>query len=123
MSIPGTFVHHDLTVADAPGVRDFYAGVVGWAPSPLSMEQHDDYVMSAADGTPVAGVCRAVGENADLPPQWLAYVAVPDVPAAAQRCVQLGGEVVAGPKGTGPGSYVVVRDPAGAVLALTEPGE
>ncbi|WP_219412842.1 VOC family protein [Pseudonocardia nigra] len=113
----GTFVHLDLTVPDAPGLRDFYADVVGWKPEPLG----DDWMMLAADGTPAAGVCHARGENADLPPQWLAYIAVDDLDASLAAATRRGGEIVAGPKGEGPGSYAVIRDPAGAVLALIRP--
>jgi hypothetical protein len=113
----GMFVHLDLTVPDAPGIRDFYADVVGWSPEPLG----EDWMMLALDAPPAAGVCLARGENADLPPQWLAYVAVPDLETSLAAAVARGGQVVAGPKGEGPGSYAVIRDPAGAVLALTVP--
>lgn len=113
----GTVMHLDLTVPDAPAVRDFYADVIGWTPEPLG----DDWMMLAPDGTPAAGICHARGENADLPPQWLAYIAVDDLAAAVQQVTAAGGAVVAGPKGDGPGSYAVVRDPAGAVLALMQP--
>ncbi|GAA3933884.1 hypothetical protein GCM10023085_14000 [Actinomadura viridis] len=36
------------------------------------------------------------------------------------RCAELGGAVVSGPKGQGPGAYCVIQDPAGAVLALMQ---
>ena len=111
---PGTVVHLDLTVPDAPAVRDFYADVIGWTPEPLE----GDWMMLAPDGTPAAGICHARGENADLPPQWLAYIAVDDLDASLAAVRARGGEVVAGPKGEGQGAYAVIRDPAGAVLAL-----
>ena len=71
----------------------------------------------------VAGVCHARGSNAGLSPQWLVYITVADLDASLARCRELGGEVLAGPKGK-PGSqrYAVIRDPAGAVAALYEPG-
>ena len=115
---PGTFVHLDLTVPDAPGMRDFYSAVVGWKPEPLG----EDWMMLAPDGTPVTGICHARGENADLPPQWLAYIAVDDLDACLAAAVEHGGEVVAGPKGEGEGGYAVIRDPEGAVLALIRRG-
>lgn len=112
----GTVVHVDLTVPDAAAAREFYATVVGWTPEPVD----GDWVMYAPDGTPAAAICHTRGENADLPPQWLAYVEVADLAAAVAAVDGVGGAVVAGPKGTGPGAYVVVRDPAGAVLALVQ---
>ncbi|MDG4763962.1 VOC family protein [Solwaraspora sp. WMMD406] len=118
----GTVVGFDLTVQDADRVRDFYAEVIGWSPMPLDMGGYSDYFMMSPAGTPVAGVCHARGGNADLPPQWLSYVCVEDLDASIKRAVELGGEVVAGPKGTAPEArFVVIRDPAGAVLALREP--
>ena len=60
---PGTISWQDLTVADADGVRDFYEAVAGWTPEPLSMGAYSDFVMNAADGTPVAGICHARAGN------------------------------------------------------------
>ena len=42
--------------------------------------------------------------------------------ASAERCVELGGRLVVPPKEMGGhGSYCVIEDPAGAVVALFEP--
>jgi predicted enzyme related to lactoylglutathione lyase len=41
----------DLTVPDAPRLRDFYQAVVGWRASDLDMGGYADYVMQQpADG-------------------------------------------------------------------------
>jgi hypothetical protein len=119
----GTVGWIDLTVADATAVRDFYSQVMGWAPSPVPMGGYDDYTMVApGTGEPAAGICHARGSNADLPPQWLIYITVADVDASASRCVELGGKVLAGPRGMGSyGRYCVIQDPAGAVAALFAP--
>lgn len=116
----GTIVGLDLTVADAPGIRDFYAEVVGWQPEPLNMGQYDDYMMLAPDGAPVAGVCHKAGGNADLPAQWITYVAVDDLPTSLAQVTAHGGEVVRAPSGTGPGGFALIKDPAGATLALMQ---
>ncbi len=117
----GAIAWTDLTVPDAPAVRDFYAGVIGWTPSDVDMGGYSDFNMNRADGTPVAGVCHARGVNADLPPQWLIYVRVADLDASLAQCRALGGAIVAGPRGFGPTSrYAVIRDPAGAAAALFE---
>ena len=113
----------DLTVPDAEAVRDFYTRVTGWQAQPLNMGEYSDYVMVARDGSGVAGVCHARGSNADLPPQWLVYIVVEDVDAAAAECARLGGTVVAGPRPMGGGRFCVIRDPAGAVCALFAPPE
>ena len=114
----GTIGWTDLTVPDASALRTFYEAVAGWTAAPLDMGGYEDFVMQAPDGTPVAGVCHARGSNAALPPQWLVYITVPDVAAAAERCTELGGTVLVAPRRAGPGTFCVIRDPAGAVSAL-----
>jgi uncharacterized protein len=116
---PGSIVWTDLTVKDAASVRDFYREVVGWEAAPQTMGDYDDFNMlpSGAE-TPVAGICHARGANANLPAQWLVYVQVEDVEASAKRAQKLGGAVLDGPRGMGSLRFCVIRDPAGAVLAL-----
>jgi predicted enzyme related to lactoylglutathione lyase len=109
----------DLTVPEASRVRDFYAEVIGWRPSPVDMGGYDDYnMLPPTSDQPVAGVCHARGMNQELPAQWLVYVTVADVDRAAAACTAHGGEVVVAPRSLGGGRFCVIRDPAGAVLAL-----
>lgn len=115
----GTIAWHDLTVPDANAVRDFYAAVAGWKPEPVDMGGYSDFNMiPLGGGPPAAGVCWRRGVNSDLPVQWLMYIVVPDVDAAAVTCRQHGGEVIVGARDMGPGRFCVIRDPAGAVCAL-----
>jgi predicted enzyme related to lactoylglutathione lyase len=117
----GSVVWVDLTVADAEGIRDFYREVVGWRPEPVDMGEYEDYNMTIpASGKPAVGVCHARDTNANVPPAWLIYVAVPDVTASAQRCVELGGKIMDGPRLMGPSLFCAIQDPAGAMLALYE---
>ena len=120
---PGTIVWTDLTVSNAEELRDFYSKVVGWEPAPVDMGEYSDFGMNAPNtGTPVSGVCHARGPNENLPPQWLIYVTVKSLDQSIARCNELGGEIIAGPKSMGShGRYCVIRDPAGAVMALIEP--
>jgi predicted enzyme related to lactoylglutathione lyase len=120
---PGAAVWFDLTVPDAAQVRDFYASVVGWEPEPLDMGGYSDFIMKSPAGAGVAGVCHARGDNADLPAQWLTYVVVPSLEASLERCRAGGGEVVTEIKGLGGTQrYAVIRDPAGAYMALMQIG-
>ena len=115
----GTIAWHDLTVGNAENFRDFYRDVVGWRPEPVSMGEYDDYNMVApSTGDPAAGVCHARGSNADLPAVWLVYIIVDDLEAAMTKCESLGGQVIRRPAKPGPGTFCVIRDPAGAVCAL-----
>jgi len=113
----------DLTVPDAPKLRDFYKEVVGWESEDFEMEDYSDYVMKTAPtGRPVAGICHAKGPNANLPPQWLVYITVADMTASAKACEELGGELLTPVQGVdGQGKFCVIKDPAGAIAALFEP--
>ena len=120
MPPPGTIGWMDLTVPDAPLVRDFYQAVAGWSAVPLSMGDYDDFVMlRAGSDEPIAGVCHARGVNADIPPQWLLYIVVADLDVALAEALARGGSVVRAPTPmSAQGRFVVLRDPAGAVVAL-----
>lgn len=118
----GTIAWTDLTVPNAAEVRDFYAAVVGWTAAPVAMGGYDDYCMNRPDtDDTVAGICHARGSNANVPPQWLIYILVPDVAAAAKMCTERGGTVVDGPRSAGGKQFCIIRDPAGAVAGLIEP--
>ena len=118
----GAVVWTDLTVENAAEVRDFYGQVIGWSFTALDMGGYDDFVMkNPLNGKTIAGVCHAKGPNAKLPPQWLIYVRVDDIGRCVQRCTELGGEVVDGPREMGGETFCVIRDPAGAVCALMGP--
>lgn len=118
---PGSIAWTDLTVENADAVRDFYRAVVGWEVSEVDMGGYSDYCMNRpGDGVTVAGVCHARGENADLPPVWLIYVTVPDLEESLATCVARGGSVLKPPFEVGAARAAVIRDPAGAAVALYE---
>lgn len=115
----------DLTVPNAQKIRDFYQRVIGWSAQGLSMGDYDDYCMNLpGNGETVAGICHARGVNADFPPVWLIYINVADLDESIANCRKLGGQLISGPRDMGPqGRYCVIKDPAGAPVALFEPAE
>lgn len=113
----------DLTVEEAPVIRDFYAKVVGWTPENVSMGDYSDFNMTMPEsGDPAAGICHARGDNAELPSQWLIYITVADVDKSAEVCRESGGKVIVGPKAMGGGKLCVIEDPNGSVAALYQSG-
>ena len=118
MSQPvGTIGWCDLTVPDADSVRDFYKSVVGWTADAVDLGDYSDYCMMAAGKKDaVAGICHARGPNADVPPVWLMYIIVADLPASLKAVAAGGGTVLRGPTG----NMAVIRDPAGAICAIIE---
>ena len=120
----GSIVWRDLTVPHAEDIRDFYQKVVGWATTPISMGDYDDFEIKLPHNQEtIAGICHARGANAHLPPQWLMYISVADVAASAQRCIERGGKILDGPRPLGNQPFCVIQDPAGAALALVGPSE
>jgi len=120
--MPGKIGWIDLTVADAEAVRDFYQSVTGWTPSGIDMGGYHDFCMHPpGEAQPVAGICHARGNNADVPPVWLVYITVDDLDESVRRCESLGGKVRVAVREMGTmGRYCVIEDPAGAVAALFE---
>jgi predicted enzyme related to lactoylglutathione lyase len=120
----GTVGWMDLTVPDAVAVKDFYAAVTGWEPSPVNMGDYEDFCMAPSGSGPVAGVCHARGSNASLPPVWLIYITVADLDVSLAQVESKGGKIVRPATGMGGyGRYAVVQDPAGAISALFEPAK
>lgn len=118
----GKIIWTDLTVPNAGQVRDFYANVVGLTSQDVPVDDHTDYTLTAADGSPVVGVCHALGDNAALPPQWLVYFSVADLDASLKEVEARGGKRLTGIRGGGGVRFCVIQDPAGAVCALMEMG-
>lgn len=117
---PGLVQWFDLTVDDAPGLRDFYQDVVGWDFQPAPVADYEDWCM-LSEGKLVTGICHRKGDNQNMPSMWLIYINVEDLEESLSRCTELGGEILDGPRHQeGHGTLAVIKDPAGAVCALFE---
>ncbi len=111
----------DLTVLNAIEVRDFYKHVVGWKHTDVPCGDHSDFcVGDDPENNPVAGICHALGENRNMPPQWLIYIVVADIDESIRQCEANGGTVEIPIRSASGGQIAVIRDPAGAVCALYE---
>lgn len=120
---PGTIGWIDLTVENAEQIKGFYSKVVGWEPTAVDMGGYADFNMNQpGTDNPIAGVCHARGTNVGLPAQWMIYIVVENLDFSVETCTELGGALLVEPKGMGGhGRYCVIKDPAGAVVALFEP--
>lgn len=116
---PGLVGWVDLTVDNAPEVRDFYRAVIGWEYREVPMDEgYADYSMTTMEGQDVTGICHARGPNEGLPAQWLVYFTVADLDLAVSEARARGGALLRAPFEMDAGRYAVIRDPAGAVCAL-----
>ena len=112
----------DLTVDDAPAIRDFYCQIAGWQWTPVAMDGYEDFCVGPDRESPVAGICHRRGLNAGVPPQWLIYISVADLDRSQSECLRLGGRIIGPPREMGAyGTLCIVEDPAGAVVALIQP--
>jgi len=111
----------DLTVDNADQVQKFYQSVIGFKSKAFPMGNYNDYVLtSPIDPDKSFGVCHAKGTNSGLPAQWLLYFNVDDINKSIQQCIELGGSVIKEKSETDDYYMCVIKDPAGAVVALIE---
>lgn len=109
----------DLTVPDAGHLQKFYTSVVGWSSNDVDMGSYSDFNLNLpGTNDTIAGVCHSRDSNANIPSQWLIYVRVESVADSAEKCKKLGGEILDGPRRMGGSNFCVIKDPAGAVMAL-----
>lgn len=87
------------------------------------MGDYNDYTMMDSEGEEVAGVCHLRGVNMGIPPVWMLYVAVEDLDEALAKVALAGGSVVTGVRDMGSHRMAVIKDPAGAMLALSQETE
>jgi predicted enzyme related to lactoylglutathione lyase len=116
----GRFVWYGLMTTDIAAARTFYAKVMGWSTQDAS-PPGGAYFLFFAGKSLVSGLmelpadARAMG----VPPNWIGYVAVDDVDAAAARLVALGGTVHIPPTDApGISRFAIVSDPQRARFVL-----
>lgn len=125
-SAEGTPAWFELSVADPDAALAFYEAVADWrvAPSPIPGQGEDR--IAEADGTPVAGIRRAMPGAPGLS-GWTVHFATRDVDAMIARVVDLGGRIRSGPVDIPQvGRVALVSDPQDVVFAVMNtpsPGE
>ena len=114
-----TFCWIDLGTGDAPGAKAFYGGLLGWEFDDLPAGEQGTYAICRLGGKAVAGLY----DLAEVP-GWGSYIKVADVDRATERARELGAEMLVEPfAAPGGGRVATVRDPAGATVSLSRPGE
>lgn len=106
---------HDVRTTDLAASRRFYTELFGW---PVT-DTPAGPLLGDQDG--VWGGFTPLPAGDPRPPQWIPYVPVTDVDAAARHAVALGARIVKPRTDLPPGSVVVVTEPGGATLALWQP--
>jgi predicted enzyme related to lactoylglutathione lyase len=114
----GRFAWHELHTTDRARAQKFYAQLVGWEIKEFPMGPGEVYAMCLLNGKDIGGITKSK-ETADVPPHWLAYIAVDNVDASAAKATELRAKVLNPPMDIpNAGRFAVVADPQGAVFAL-----
>jgi len=119
VNVPGALTWNDLVTTDIDDAERFYGALFGWTLE-AAWEDPPYEVIHLDDGRPNGGM--VVAEEGQ-PPAWLAYFASDDVVATAARAEAAGAAVVNGPTDVPAGTFVVLRDPQGAVFCLFGGGD
>lgn len=120
-STKGRFVWHELMTRDPVAAQDFYTKVIGWGTQKFEGSPAGDYTMWMIGDTPVGGVMKLPESAAAMgaPPNWLAYVEVPDVDETVALAQRLGGKALVPAEDIADvGRFAVLQDPQGGVFAI-----
>jgi predicted enzyme related to lactoylglutathione lyase len=127
MPANGAFCWNELATTDLDAAQNFYKALLGWeikeGGAPGGGMRYNEIVVG---GQHVGGIYQMGAEceggesgGPQMPPHWMAYVAVDDVDASAAKVVELGGTVRVGPMDIpNVGRFCVITDPTGAGLSL-----
>jgi uncharacterized protein len=116
----GRFVWHELMTPDPAAAEAFYKEVVGWGTVRSDMPGME-YTMWTAGERPIGGLMKTTPDAAAMgaPPNWLAYIEVPDADATVGQAEKLGGKVLVPIQAIDQvGRFAVLQDPQGAVFAV-----
>ncbi|WP_346959426.1 VOC family protein [uncultured Arthrobacter sp.] len=111
---PNCWAMSSLHTTDVGRAQAFYGAMFGWE---LKAVPHAAFSLWLRSGRVVAVVTATDG--AEVPPHWSVNFAVRDADATAERAVALGGSVLMAPTDTPGFRSAVIRDPQGAVVAVS----
>lgn len=116
----GKFVWFEHWSGTTDRAREFYRALLGWSSDPIPMGANRyNMIMNGAQG--IGGFMAA---PPGMPAQWVSYLSVPDVNAAAANASGAGATVMMPPTDFAPaGRAAVIADPQGATLSLWKGAE
>src|SRR5215475_2957109 len=120
---PGTFTWAELACREVDGAKAFYGAVLGWEgdthPFADGTSSYTEFQLPGGE-RPFAGMVQ-MNEMwpDDVPAHWMAYFAVADTDACADRAASLGGTVSVQPFDLPHvGRIAVLNDPQGAAFSV-----
>jgi predicted enzyme related to lactoylglutathione lyase len=112
----------DLASPDLDASASFYGQLFGWESRETGpVEETGGYRMFHKDDLPVAGLGPIMNEG--QPPAWTTYVTVADADETTAMVTEAGGQPLMTPLDVmDVGRMGLYMDPAGAVIAVWQPG-
>lgn len=106
-------IHFEFGAADGAGLAAFYGELFDWRVEPAGPEY---WLLSPGDGS-LGGAVLQVGEG--VSPYVTVYVAIDDLELSLAKAEELGASRLV-PETTVPGvgTFAMIRDPAGNMVAL-----
>lgn len=113
----GEFCWNELITTDTDKAKDFYTKLLGW--EPMAFPGDMPYTVFSKGEKRLAGMMAKTPEMGDVPPHWMAYIAVDDVDATAKQIEDLGGKICVPPMDIpNVGRMVAATDPTGAAICF-----
>jgi predicted enzyme related to lactoylglutathione lyase len=115
---PGGFCWNELYTTNIDKAGKFYTELFNWSSETADMGGMQ-YTSFKNGDRPAGGMMAITKEMGEVPPHWLAYLAVEDTDAAVEKIKTLGGNVVVPPTDIPDvGRFAVALDPQGAVFSV-----
>ncbi len=110
------FVHIELHTSDLPAAKDFFGKLLDWTLEDVETPVGPYTIVGVGEGT---GGGMMKNPVPGTPSYWLAYISVDDVEAKGKEAASLGGKILVGrTEIPDMGSFVLIEDPTGAMVAL-----
>lgn len=118
----GQFCWNELAVSDVSKAKDFYGKVFGWQFKEIDTGTMT-YTMITQQNNEMAGMWQIPSEQkSQIPPHWLSYILVDNVPQALENARKNGAQVMRDTTQVGDlGRLGIIVDPTGAHVGLWEP--
>lgn len=125
VSRPGEIAWHELYTSDVDRALAFYQRIAGWQQlDSMPMPTGPYVIFGRAPGQDLGGMMKmppgmTAPDGRPVPPSWVFYIRVGDLPAALARATDRGARVLLEPMDV-PGGQCVTQflDPQGAAIAL-----
>jgi hypothetical protein len=119
VNVPGSFCWNELITPEPEAAQAFYGDLFGW-----NFERDDnpenDYWMIRHAGRLNGGLMRRPPQMGEIPPAWMVYFHVANLPESLTKVTELGGTIFSEPMEIGVGTFAVIGDAEGGASILIQ---